>query len=446
LDIKLLLGRFPFLNVAILQSRLVWSVRLRWLAITIFLLATITSQKFLNISLAYNKIWLALIALFIFNVSYFFTLKVEKQFTFIAELVFLVIHILFDLYILTVLIHLVGGVENPIYLFYIFHVVLSSIVLPKWLPYVISTLVVILFSGLVALEYMQIIPHICIVNSNIHENFLFNCFVLLIFTITVYLTTYICVTFMRIFRKSKIEIDNLNEKLINAEKQKNQFFQYTSHELKSPIIAVKTSIDSVIKNYSEIIEPKPLNILKRASVRSAQMLDIIKELLDLSHNRYLVQRLYSDKVKLNKILETVVQNLQPIAESKSIQLNLNRDNTDYIIIGKESDFEKVFSNIIENAIRYSKNVGKVTIISKLINENNLQIVVEDTGIGIPKEDLEKIFDEFYRSNNAKQIVNFGTGLGLSLVKQIIDNYSGTISVESEINIGTKIIIIFPLSI
>ncbi|MCF6268800.1 MAG: HAMP domain-containing histidine kinase [Melioribacteraceae bacterium] len=440
----LLLGRFPFLNIDILQSRLVWSVRLRWLAITVFLLATITAQNFSDISLDFNKIWLTLIALFTLNVTYFFILKFVKQFTFAAELAFLVIHILLDLFILTILIHLIGGVENPIYLFYIFHVVLSSIVLPKWLPYIISTLVVILFGGLVTLEYLQIIPHICIVNSNVHKVFLFNGLVLSIFTITVYLTTYICVTFMRIFRNSKIEIDNMNEKLLAAEKQKDQFFQYTSHELKSPIIAVKTLIDSVVKNYSEAIESKPLTILKRASARSAQMLDIIKELIDLSHNKSLIPRVYSDKVKVIEVLINVIQNLLPIAESKNIQLDLNTDNTDYTIVGKESDFEKVFTNIIENAIRYSKDGGKVTVLSRVANDNNLQIVVEDNGIGIPKEDLEKIFDEFYRSKNAKQIVNFGTGLGLSLVKQIIDNYSGNISVESEVNKGTKIKIIFPL--
>ncbi len=443
---NLLLGRFPFLNIAILQSRLIWSVRLRWLAIVTFLFATLAAQKFSDIPLPYDKIWIVLITLFTFNVIYYLLLKLIKQFTFIAELTFLIIHILIDLYILTVLIHLVGGVENPIYLFYIFHVLLSSIVLPKWLPYVISTLVVFLFGGLLTLEYLQIIPHICIVNSDVHNVFLFNCLVFSIFTITIYFTTYISVTFMRIFRKSKIEIDNLNEKLLDADKQKDKFFQYTSHELKSPIIAVKTLIDSVVKNYAEVIEPKPLTLLERASMRSAQMLDIIKELIDLSHNRSLIPRVYSDKVKVIEVLINVIQNLLPIAESKNIQLDLNTDNTDYTIVGKESDFEKVFTNIIENAIRYSNDGGKVTVLSRLRNDNKLQIIVEDNGIGIPEEDLEKIFNEFHRSKNARQIVSFGTGLGLSLVKQIIDNYSGNIFVESKVDKGTKVKIIFPLSI
>ena len=110
----------------------------------------------------------------------------------------------------------------------------------------------------------------------------------------------------------------------------------------------------------------------------------------------------------------------------------------------EEDLEKIFSNLVGNAIRYGKKGGHILI--KTILENKQAIVaIEDDGIGIPEEDLKNIFKEFYRTENAKENISFGTGLGLTLVKQLIEQYNGTIHVDSELGVGTSFRLSLPLS-
>jgi signal transduction histidine kinase len=248
---------------------------------------------------------------------------------------------------------------------------------------------------------------------------------------------------MKIYRESKRIIDSQNRQLIAADKQKTSFFQFASHELKSPVIAIKSTLDVVNKGYSGKIEPKAADLLKRAIGRSEQMLKIINELLDLSHSRDIVDKRVVETVDIHEIILSALENEKSNAEEKKIAClkELEAENSSIRI--NSDDLIKIFSNLIGNAIRYGIEEGKV-IVRTTENNNRIFVQVEDNGIGIAKEDLENVFKEFYRSQNAKQVASFGTGLGLSLVKQLVENNSGTIRVESVVGAGTKFTISFPL--
>lgn len=444
MDINAILAeRFPFLNTSLLHARIAWSIRLRWVAVVGFFLATLSARFLVDLPLPYEAIWKTLLTLFFLNLAYFTILKIVKTFSFFAELVFLTFHILIDLVILTYIVHLTGGIENPIYLFYIFHVVLSSILLPRWLPYIIATIVFFLFTVLVYSEHTGLIYHYSIFESASHKNEVLNYLTLVIFTITVYFSSYICTNFMHIFRDSKRQIDHLYDQLQKADQQKTQFFQYASHELKSPIIAIKSSIDGVLSSFGDQLQEKPYNVLKRASVRSEQMLDIIRELLDLTRNRSIILSNHLEKVDVIKALNEVIQNESATAESNNIEIIFNCAFSELFLNGKEDDFQKLFNNLIGNALRYNKPGGKVYINVKL--ENKLLLIeISDTGIGISPEDKNKIFTEFYRAENARKKISFGTGLGLSIVKQIAENYNGQILVESDILKGSTFKLTFPI--
>jgi signal transduction histidine kinase len=437
------IDRFPFLNTVILQSRLAWSIRLRWLAVSGFFLATVISKTLFDLNIPYERIWTVLALLAILNLLYFIILKIFREFTFFAELVVLLMQIIIDLFFLTFLIHFSGGVENPIYLFYIFHIVLSSILFPRFIPFLFATFAVMLFSGLVLFEYLEIIPHYSIFEINIHNNPLTLYLVLIIFTITVYVTEYICTTFMHIYRNSKRIIDKQNRQLLDADKHKTRFFRFASHELKSPLIAIKSSLDSVLKTFSGDMDEKAVNLLTRASLRSDQMLEMVKGLLDLSNHRNLSHDLKQDPIEINEIIKRIIRQEKSFADQRRVQFKLRFHPEKIFIPGREDDFEKLFLNLVDNAIRYSYEKGIVKIESKI--EDIFYIFkVEDYGIGIAKNEYNKIFDEFYRSENAKKAVNLGTGLGLSLVKQIVVNYHGTIAVNSEEGKGTTFRISLPL--
>ena len=142
---------FPFLTKGILHSRISWSIRLRWLAVSGYFLATLVAQFVLELNIPYETIWALLGVLALINLVDYAILKLVKEFTFSGELIFLQIHILFDLVFLAVILHFSGGIENPVFLFFVFHVVISSIIFPGMIPGFVATFVVILLSVLVYL-------------------------------------------------------------------------------------------------------------------------------------------------------------------------------------------------------------------------------------------------------------------------------------------------------
>ncbi len=435
--------KFPFLNIKLLQSRISWSITLRWMIVAGYFCASFIADHFFGLPFPYEKIWIALALLAGINTLYFVIFKLYKEFSFRAEILFLQIHIIVDLLFLTLLIHYAGGVENPIYLFYAFHVVLSSILFPGWRPVALTTFVVLLFASIVYLEYAGVLHHYCIFRSDMHSNEFFIFIVLAVFTITVYVTMYICTSFMYIYRSIKRQMDEQNLQLIESDKQKTQFYRFTSHELKSPVVAIKSSIDGVIKSYNKQIDEKGLDILSRASKRSTQMLQIIRELLELSRNRSLVGKKEGELVNINDIILEIAEQEKDHAETKSISLSLELTIEPKMVFGIPSDLKEVCSNVIVNAIRYTKQGGSV-FVKTIETDKHILFSVRDTGIGIAEDDLNKVFEEFYRSENAKVEVQLGTGLGLSLVKQIVENNQGQIWIESKLNQGTTVNVRFPI--
>ena len=183
-------------------------------------------------------------------------------------------------------------------------------------------------------------------------------------------------------------------------------------------------------------------MLQRASARTAQMLTMIKELLELSKSNGKIPQEEKQPLNLAEVIQEVVEQEAEVARAKNIRFKFEQGVQKANVNGRIRDFRTIFQNLISNAIRYTPDQGKVHI--KTQKRNGLFVFeISDTGIGIAPEDLEHIFDEFYRSKAAKQMVHFGTGLGLSLVRKIIENYGGKISVESEINKGTRFIVEIP---
>ncbi len=434
---------FPFLTKVILHYRISWSIRLRWVAVFGYLTATLFAKYSLEINVPYEKIWILLGVVAVVNLIFFTIARYMKDLSVGGELIFLHIHIIFDLLLLTAILHYSGGIENPVYLFYVFHVVISSIIFPGLVPLAFATFVVLLFSGLIYFEYAGIIEHYCILSPGMHNNPTLIFLTLVVFIVTVYVSTYICATFMQIYRRIKREIDAKNAALVEMDRQKTDFFVFSSHELKSPIIAIKSSIDGIIKNYSDRLDERGLDVLRRASFRSDQMLQILKELLDLTRHRAGRPKDAGETVDLNVVLHEIITQVGEEAKEKNVRLVTKLDKRPAIIKGDAQDFRKIFSNLITNAIRYSHEKNEVEISSHR-SKNTVHFKFEDHGIGIPEKDLPLIFNEFFRSENARRLLSFGTGLGLSLTKQLVENYGGRITVSSKIDQGSIFTVVMPV--
>jgi len=441
---KLSIENFPFLNLSILNSRLAWSITIRWLIIAGYFAATLISYHIFHLAFPYGKIWTVLTVLALINSIYLVIFKLYKHFSFQSEVRFLQIHILVDIIILTILIHYAGGIENPIYLFYAFHVVLSSILFPSWRPVLITTFIVIFFGALVYLEYAGILYHYSIFNSDLHSDPYFVFIVLAVFTITVYVTMYICMSFMFIYRNIKRQMDIQNRQLVQADREKAKFFRFTSHELKAPVVAIKSSLDSILKNYGGKIDGRIEDLLRRSSSRANQMLQIIRELLELSKNRLKIVEKEIQQIDINLLIREIIEQESVRAEEKSIRIQQDLSRHAAKINMDPADFKEIFANLFINAINYTHQGGTIKVNSVVAGEK-LVFSIEDTGIGIAEFELDKIFDEFYRSEKAKNEIQFGTGLGLSLVKQIVENYRGKMNVSSEINKGSRFEIELPVA-
>ena len=217
----------------------------------------------------------------------------------------------------------------------------------------------------------------------------------------------------------------------NMNSLKREFFANASHELKSPltsIIGYQQLIQQGILTTNEEIQDATLRTIKEAQ----RMNKLIKEILDLSRLENNVQTLL---VSINKLIDDCLGELKPLIESKNIEVITNLEEIS--IEASQSDLYKLIKNIIDNSVAYNNQNGKL-----IIELSKNKLTISDTGVGISKEDLEHIFERFYRVDKARSRESSGTGLGLSIVKHICILYGYKINVESQLGKGTTFTIKF----
>jgi len=219
------------------------------------------------------------------------------------------------------------------------------------------------------------------------------------------------------------------DKLSQAEKMKMKYTMGVVHEIKTPIVAVQSNIDIILQGYAGEIPKSAKDRISRARARSEEAIHIINDVLNISKLK-LLENVNKDDVDLAEMITGMYKKRGVQAKTSGVELKL----TD---LRKEPQpakvdrglFELALSNIIGNAIKYNTHNGIVeTIIEE--REGDTFITIADNGIGIPDEDKNKMFKEFYRSTNAKQKGVEGTGLGLSVVKEIIEHHGGDIWFKS----------------
>ncbi|WP_406944570.1 two-component system histidine kinase PnpS [Halobacillus sp. SY10] len=228
--------------------------------------------------------------------------------------------------------------------------------------------------------------------------------------------------------------------LKQLEQMRKDFVANVSHELKTPITSIRgfseTLLDGAMKD--EKMLEQFLQIILKESGRLQSLIQDLLELSKLERDDFLlnveqveVQRL------LNDLLPIVVQH----AEQKQVKLHASiKGNT--LIQGDSSRLKQVFMNLLTNAINYSGDEGEVTLEFQE-SENYVTIKITDNGVGIPEEEISRIFERFYRVDKARSRNSGGTGLGLAIVKHIVEAHEGTIRVESEVDVGTAFYVEIP---
>ncbi|MBK3495912.1 HAMP domain-containing protein [Viridibacillus sp. YIM B01967] len=225
------------------------------------------------------------------------------------------------------------------------------------------------------------------------------------------------------------EFNKMLHRIENSYTYQKNFAANAAHELKTPLTTMKTGIQILKLELSPTIDDYKEN-LEITEESTQRLIDIVEDLLMLANNHAVK---FSDKIDLHQMFETIAQEVAPLCAEKNITLTLN--NCKESIIGNKILIYRVFSNIIENAVKYNKTNGMIEIICH-DQRDCIRISIADTGIGIEKEDLPFIFEPFYRVDQSRTRSLGGSGLGLSIVRSIIEKHKGRIHVKSANNIGT----------
>ena len=226
------------------------------------------------------------------------------------------------------------------------------------------------------------------------------------------------------FEKAKSDIEYLER----LQRMRSQFLGNVSHELRTPIFSIQGYLETLLNG--AIDDPKVnKHFLQKANQNTVSLSNLLNDLIDISMIESGEMRMSYRYFDINIFIQSIVNEFAPMAGEKNIKLIFNPAKEGLQVFGDKDKIRQVFVNLLQNAIKYTDE-GSIEILldeeKKLVN-----ISVKDTGIGIPEEDLNRIFERFYRVDKARSRAVGGTGLGLAIVKHIIEAHNSKIIVQSK---------------
>lgn len=229
-------------------------------------------------------------------------------------------------------------------------------------------------------------------------------------------------------------------KLEEVDNMKSRFFANISHEFRTPLTLILGPAEQILSSQTKDELKKNVGLIQR---NAANLLNLINQLLDLSKLDSGKLQLHASRQNFIPFLKGMVMSFESLAVINSLKLTLDIPHDEVMVYYDKEKMETVLKNLLSNAFKFTPN-GKEIAVTLDKNENNLLLKIRDTGIGIDENELPKVFDRFYQVNNQNSKSHGGTGIGLSLVKELIELHHGQIQVSSEKNKWTEFILTLPL--
>ncbi len=241
---------------------------------------------------------------------------------------------------------------------------------------------------------------------------------------------------------SIINIEDITE-IVKLENMRKDFVANVSHELKTPLTSINGFVETLIMNENLDVDKRNrfLAIIKKESDRLKRLIEDILLLSSIENKNNLV----TENILLYDVFKEVYEMINYIAKDKNINISYNFEDEKIVVEAYGDYIKQLFLNLIDNAVKYTPPGGEVTI-NQYTKYDEIVIEIIDNGIGIPKEDIDKIFQRFYRVDKARSRSVGGTGLGLAITKHIVNSLKGRICVESEFQKGSKFIVTLPKKI
>lgn len=440
----------PDLRSHELVIRMKWFVLMRWIAIG--LCATATAGAFMNLMPArLNPVYFAAVAAFLTTANLVYTLMGRNLFDREhrrGELrMLLILQMLIDFLALSVLTYACGSVESPIMTVFMAHIILATLFFDHRMAGVIAASAWGFASLPLILEWAGVIPVLSIFDGSFKETVASSTSITGGFVIGIGSTFFVCWYLMneisRSLKLKELQLEKAVEMMVRMDKEKTQATLRATHELKAPFAAIKSYVYTLKDGYCGELPPKATQVVTRIGDRCDQLTRKITDIIHLSNLQTLVVTdMNLQPVDLVSLVAEEAAEGGLAGEPRGIRVVFQGDQgLPMYVMGSPAHLRTLFSNLIQNAVQYSRD-GQEVEISIQAYGKKASVCVRDNGIGIPKKNLEKIFDEHFRSKNAVEHHANGTGLGLSMVKEIVRLHGAEIRVESTLGQETRFTVHF----
>ena len=244
------------------------------------------------------------------------------------------------------------------------------------------------------------------------------------------------------FNDMASQIETMLEELKKAEKLRREFVANVSHELRTPLTNIRSYAETISddRGIPQETEEEFLRVIINESDR---MTKIVQDLLELSRFDSGASELAVEEFSIERSLRDVYAAVALEARKREHEVNLELEWKLPKIHGDRARIEQVLMNIISNALKYTPDGGRIEIFSGT-SDDDVWVRIEDTGVGIPEDDLPRVFDRFYRVDKARSRESGGTGLGLSIAKEIVTKHGGDLAIRSTLGVGTSVTITLPI--
>ncbi len=427
-------------------ARIGWFIRLRWLAAGGVLVFVAIGHMFLGLHFAVAPFVFVGIGIAVYNVVFLFLARKKliegkwgDRFAFIQVVI--------DLLVLTILMHIGGGIENPFISYYLFHTIIAAILLPPRRVDLLVLLASVCIAGVALAELTGVLAHHHIeglLPVELYDNWKFVSVTVFAIITTLCIAAFLAASISEKLHRREKQLAQANALLAEQDRIKSQYVMRVAHDLIGPAAMITSCLEVVTQGLAGSIPEKAMDMVQRAQCRSKFLGHLIKDLLSLSRIKA-AKKIPKAEVELPRIISQVFEELQRHATEKNLTLEQKLPAELPAIYGNAEAIHELLSNLLTNAVKYTLVNGQVELSTSHTSDEVL-VKVQDNGVGIPAEAQEHVFEEFYRADNVKAEAVEGTGLGLAIVRRILDAHGGKIWVESEEGEGTTFSFTLPVAI
>ena len=355
-----------------------------------------------------------------------------------------------DLTVLTLVVHFIGSLETYVAFAYLFHIVLACIFFSRSWSLVVTAVACGLYLACVSAEETGLISRAGIyadaalrgqIDGLPGVRLLNVSWAILTWVVVWYLASHLSA----LVQERDTHLAETNRRLRAAQRERAQYMLRTTHELKAPFSAIHANVQLLIKGYCGELPPPAQDVLQRVAKRCRRLAAEIQEMLQLANLQSKIQGPLSwGDLDLAEALASCVEQARPVASGRGIEIETDIQPARTTAVGDH--MRMLFGNLLSNALTYSMPGGRVRVACAPRPGAGPRVVIEDHGIGIQPEKLPRIFDAYYRTDEAVRHNRESTGLGLAIVRDVVEAHGIQLRVESAPSVGTVFTLEFPPTI